>query len=259
MRCRAPMLGTTRIDGRKPITLFHAAGLRSDPPVSLPSAVATIRHASATAAPPLDPPADRSVPHGFRVDAVDAVERVRAGAELGRVGLADGHRAGRLHAGDEQAVGGRAVAGEQRRAVRRREVGGLGEVLVGGDEAGRAGPGRRPRRRRRRRRGRGRRPTSGSRATMALTVGLTAAMRARWASSSSLADTSLAPIMRRCSTAVRSTRSRPETYADDGPSSLRGLARLTPAASPRATGPSALGWHDDRAPGRAGPAEPDRR
>ena len=62
-----PTRGTTRIDGRNPITLFHAAGLRSEPPVSLPSAVATIRQASATAAPPLDPPADRSVPHGFSV------------------------------------------------------------------------------------------------------------------------------------------------------------------------------------------------
>ena len=59
--------GTRRTVGRKPTTLFHAAGLRNDPPVSLPSAVATIRHASATAAPPLEPPAERSSPHGLRV------------------------------------------------------------------------------------------------------------------------------------------------------------------------------------------------
>ena len=59
--------GTRRTVGRKPTTLFHAAGLRSDPPVSLPSAVATIRHARAAAAPPLEPPAERSSPHGLRV------------------------------------------------------------------------------------------------------------------------------------------------------------------------------------------------
>ena len=59
--------GTTRTVGRNPTTLPHAAGLRSEPPVSLPSAVATMRQASATAAPPLDPPALRPRPHGLRV------------------------------------------------------------------------------------------------------------------------------------------------------------------------------------------------
>ena len=62
-----PTDGTTRTVGRNPTTLFHAAGLRSEPPVSLPSAVATMRQASATAAPPLDPPAVRSSRHGLRV------------------------------------------------------------------------------------------------------------------------------------------------------------------------------------------------
>src|SRR6188472_2180841 len=41
---------------RKPTTLQNAAGLRRDPPVSLPSAMGSMRHASATAAPPLLPP-----------------------------------------------------------------------------------------------------------------------------------------------------------------------------------------------------------
>jgi hypothetical protein len=39
--------------------LFHAAGLRSDPPRSLPSATASIRVERLTAAPPLLPPALR--------------------------------------------------------------------------------------------------------------------------------------------------------------------------------------------------------
>src|SRR5687768_7751239 len=58
--------GTTPTVGRNPTTLPHAAGLRSEPPVSLPSAVATMRQASATAAPPLDPPALHPTLHGLR-------------------------------------------------------------------------------------------------------------------------------------------------------------------------------------------------
>src|SRR5262245_25953954 len=59
--------GTRPGDGRKPTMLQKAAGLRSDPPVSLPSASGTIPEASAAAAPPLLPPQvfDRS--YGLRV------------------------------------------------------------------------------------------------------------------------------------------------------------------------------------------------
>src|SRR5437763_10729788 len=48
--------GTRPIEGRKPTTLQNAAGLRREPPVSLPSATGTRPQASATAAPPDDPP-----------------------------------------------------------------------------------------------------------------------------------------------------------------------------------------------------------
>src|SRR5436309_6932996 len=51
--------GTRPGDGRKPTMLFHAAGLRSEPPVSLPSAIGTRLHVNAHAAPPLDPPTVR--------------------------------------------------------------------------------------------------------------------------------------------------------------------------------------------------------
>src|SRR6476660_531558 len=53
--------------GRRPTTLQKPAGLRSDPPRSLPSARQTIRAASAAAAPPLLPPALRLGSHGLRV------------------------------------------------------------------------------------------------------------------------------------------------------------------------------------------------
>jgi hypothetical protein len=51
--------GTRPGDGRKPTTLLKLAGLRSDPPRSLPSARQTSRAARAAAAPPLLPPALR--------------------------------------------------------------------------------------------------------------------------------------------------------------------------------------------------------
>ncbi len=41
---------------RSPTTLQKAAGLRREPPMSLPSAMGTKPHASATAAPPMEPP-----------------------------------------------------------------------------------------------------------------------------------------------------------------------------------------------------------
>src|SRR6202043_3386025 len=63
----AGKLGTRPGEGRKPTTLQKLAGLRKDPPMSLPSARGTIPQASATAAPPLLPPQVLVVSHGFRV------------------------------------------------------------------------------------------------------------------------------------------------------------------------------------------------
>src|SRR6187431_1559900 len=52
-----PDSGDTRPgDGRRPTTLQNAGGLRSEPPVSLPSAIGTKPQATDTAAPPLLPP-----------------------------------------------------------------------------------------------------------------------------------------------------------------------------------------------------------
>src|SRR5271165_2091788 len=59
--------GTRPGDGRSPTTLQKLAGLRRDPPRSLPSARHTSRAASAAAAPPLLPPALRPGSYGLRV------------------------------------------------------------------------------------------------------------------------------------------------------------------------------------------------
>ncbi len=64
---REGTLGTRPGDGRKPTTEQKLAGLRSEPPKSLPSAIGSIPHANATAAPPLDPPQVFVRSQGFRV------------------------------------------------------------------------------------------------------------------------------------------------------------------------------------------------
>ena len=53
--------------GRSPTTLQNAAGLRSEPPMSLPSASGTKPAASAAAAPPEEPPADSPCRYGLWV------------------------------------------------------------------------------------------------------------------------------------------------------------------------------------------------
>ena len=50
-----------------PNTWFHAAGLRSEPMKSEPSATGSSRCASATAAPPLEPPALTAASHALQV------------------------------------------------------------------------------------------------------------------------------------------------------------------------------------------------
>src|SRR3954466_15665803 len=58
---------TRPILGRMPTTPQKLAGLRSDPPISVPCASQAIPVASATAAPPEEPAAESEVFHGFRV------------------------------------------------------------------------------------------------------------------------------------------------------------------------------------------------
>jgi len=62
-----PGSGTTPGVGLKPTIPQAAAGTRSDPPPSDPSATAAIPVATATALPPLEPPGVRPGDHGLRV------------------------------------------------------------------------------------------------------------------------------------------------------------------------------------------------
>src|SRR5438477_3096725 len=60
-------IGTRPGDGRRPTTLQKLAGFRSEPPMSEPSAIGTMPHASAAAAPPLLPPQVFVTSDGLRV------------------------------------------------------------------------------------------------------------------------------------------------------------------------------------------------
>ena len=62
---KQPSIGTSPYVGLKPTTPQHAAGIRIEPPESLPSAASTSPAASAAAQPPLDPPATRPGATGF--------------------------------------------------------------------------------------------------------------------------------------------------------------------------------------------------
>ena len=96
--------GTRPRLGRSPTTPQNDAGLRSEPPMSEPSASGTMPDASAHAAPPR-----RAAGRAGRVDRVerraeDRVERVRPGRELRHVGLADHRHAGPADPLDDQVV-----------------------------------------------------------------------------------------------------------------------------------------------------------
>ncbi len=59
--------GTTPADGLSDAMPQHVAGLRNDPPMSLPSPIGDIPDARAEPSPPEEPPAVRDASHGLRV------------------------------------------------------------------------------------------------------------------------------------------------------------------------------------------------
>src|SRR5216684_163141 len=59
--------GTRSGEGRRPTTPQHEAGMRSDPPMSVPIATVAIPAATAAALPPREPPGVIPVRHGLLV------------------------------------------------------------------------------------------------------------------------------------------------------------------------------------------------
>ena len=92
-----------------------AAGMRIDPPVSVPTVPSDMPVATATAEPPLDPPgrSRRIVRIAHRPEA--RILAGRAERELVQVGLADEHRAGLAQASRHDGIGvGDVIAAHQR-------------------------------------------------------------------------------------------------------------------------------------------------
>ncbi len=125
----SPACATSPGVGRSPTTLLNDAGLRMLPPWSEPSASGSMPAASAAPAPPLLPPADRSSAPRVARRPEHLVERVRPGAHLRGVGLADHDRAGRSQTRDEQAVDLRHVLGKELRPVRGADPGRVDQIL----------------------------------------------------------------------------------------------------------------------------------
>ena len=63
---KTPSLETSPIVGRSPVTPQKHAGMRIEPPVSVPSVAAARSAAAAAPEPPLEPPQTRSSDHGLR-------------------------------------------------------------------------------------------------------------------------------------------------------------------------------------------------
>ena len=123
-------VGTRPGLGRSPTTLQNDAGLRSEPPMSLPSAIGTRPHASATARAAARAAARPVERVGVPRRPEHLVERLGAGPELGHVRLAHGDRACFVEPLDDQGGLGRDPSPVDRRAVGRPDAGGVVEILV---------------------------------------------------------------------------------------------------------------------------------
>src|ERR1700694_2118846 len=80
-------LGTRSGEGRKPTTPQQDAGMRIEPPMSVPMATVAIPAATAAALPPLDPPGVMPARHGLLVAGKIALVVPTAAASSGRLVL----------------------------------------------------------------------------------------------------------------------------------------------------------------------------
>ena len=102
--------------GLMPTSPLMLAGMRIEPPPSLPCANGTIPAATATAAPPLDPPAEQGRVPRAAGRAGEVVVGVAGEAELRGVGLAEADRPGGGERGDDGVVHGRHEVGHHPRS-----------------------------------------------------------------------------------------------------------------------------------------------
>ena len=128
---KAPRVGTRRAVGLKPTTPHNAAGIRTEPRVSVPSDITHMPSACATPAPDDEPPGTRPVadPTGFSA-CRNAVQADAAERELDHVRAPDDHGAGSAQARDDGRVAlRRRRVGEQLRSGARDVAGDVEQVL----------------------------------------------------------------------------------------------------------------------------------
>ena len=101
-----PSAGTSPDAGLRPTTPQAAAGMRIDPPVSVPIEARPMPSATATAEPPLDPPGDRAGSIGWWTAPNAESSLVVPSANSWRLVLPDHDRAGLPQPGDDGGVGG---------------------------------------------------------------------------------------------------------------------------------------------------------
>ena len=114
-----------------PTTPLHAAGIRVEPPPSVAIASGAIPLATATAAPPLEPPLERAALHALRVRPNSGEFGQALAAEFGRRGLADQDRALGAEAGDRHSIFARHIVLVGHRAKRGSHTSGVDDVLDG--------------------------------------------------------------------------------------------------------------------------------
>ncbi|EWS52603.1 hypothetical protein X551_04608 [Methylibium sp. T29] len=165
------------------------AGLRSEPPMSLPRPIAAMPVASATASPPLEPPAVRPGFQGLSVAPCRLLSVCTRSARSGRlvraIGIAPAARM-RCTVGASSGTIAPASAGTPQ-GVGRPAMSMFSFTVIGTPCSG---PSAAPAATWRSAATAAARASSASRRTTALTRGLTASMRARWASITSTQDTS---------------------------------------------------------------------
>ena len=129
--------------GLSPTRPQHAAGMRSEPPPSLPWASGTMPAATAAAEPPEEPPGVRVGSHGLRVGPVWRGSVVGRIPNSGRLVTPTTTKPGLLEAAHEVGAVARPVAGEEARAevhAASPAAGTLALIAIGTPANGRASP-----------------------------------------------------------------------------------------------------------------------
>ena len=126
---KQPSAETSPYVGLKPTIPQQAAGIRIEPPESVPSAASASPAASAAAEPPLDPTCDAPGRERIRHEAEVRVQRRDAVGELVQVRLADDRVASVLEEAHRLGRPVGHVVGEEDGAVGRRQAGGVEQVL----------------------------------------------------------------------------------------------------------------------------------